>query len=835
MILDDQKFGLSSKQAELKLNQNGPNRLEESSQFNSLKILFSQFKSPLIYILLISGLITFFLKDYIDTIVILAAVVINTIIGFYQEQKAQKSLEALRSLLSLKTKVIRDGKQQIVDTEKVVSGDLVYLTIGDRVPADGVLIQATDLTVNEAILTGESLPVKKNPVIVKNFQTQNFKDQNLAFAGSLITTGVGKMIVLKTGYQTKMGKIGHQLVKVDEGKTPLQLQIGNLAKILAWLVGAISILIFIIGILLNYNFLQIFTTSVAVAVAAIPEGLAVSLTVILSLGMQRILKQKALVRKLLAAETLGSVSVICADKTGTLTEGQMKVVDWAGLEQDSDHHQLMIRAAILCNDMRDPLETSMMDWAMSENKKQDLFKLYPRLNEIPFSPKYKYIATLHSQPETDKQLIFFSGAPEVILARSNLDNKQIKQWRKKFNDHAGLGYRLVGFAYKERKSNSKNISDNQMHDFNWLGVLVYEDPVRKGVKQVLEACQRAHIKVKVITGDYLSTALAILKKVGIDNGHLAIEGDQLDKLSPEELKKKVAETVLFARTSPEQKLKIVQALKEQQEVVAMMGDGVNDAPALKQADIGIVVGDASDVARQTADMVLLESDFGVILKAIEGGRAIFENIRKVTLYLLAHGFAEVILIGGSLLLRLPLPVTAAQILWINLFQDSFPAVALAFETGEKGLMTKPPRLKKASILNFELKFLIFVIGSLMNLILLSLFYFLNHGLWPFLHPQTMIFTALGINSLFIAFACRSLNRSLFSFNPFGNKQLSLAIFIGFLLLSLAIYWPPLQLFLKTQPIGWREWSILITIGIFNLLALELTKKIFIFNHQKKLR
>lgn len=835
MVTIAQNSGLTSKEAQFRFKKYGPNRLEKSSQFSNFRILLSQFKSPLIYVLLVSGLVTILLKDFTDAVVILAAVVINTIIGFYQEQKAQKSLEALKNLLSLKTKVIRDGSQRIIDTDQVVIGDLISLAIGDRVPADGVLIEATDLTINEAILTGESVPVKKMATIVKNIKTEEFNDQSSAFAGSLVTTGIGKMLIIKTGMQTRMGEIGRQLSKIEEEKTPLQFQINSLAKILALAVGVISVLIFLIGNFFGYDFLQMFTTSVAVAVAAIPEGLAVSLTVILSLGMQRILKQKALVRKLLAAETLGSISVICVDKTGTLTEGQMKVIKWAGLKQDEKHHQLMIKAAILCNDMRDPLETAMMDWAVSQNKNQDLTKQYLRLNEIPFSPKYKYIATLHQQPDSDKQLVFFSGAPEVILAKSKLTDQEAGQWHKKFNNYAASGYRLVGFAYKERKGGSKTIKNDQLTDFNWLGVLIYEDPVRKGVKKVLEACQQAQIKVKVITGDYLFTALAILKKVGIDDGHLAIEGDQLDKLTPQELKKKITQTILFARTTPEQKLKIVQVLKEQGEVVAMMGDGVNDAPALKQADIGIVVGDASDVARQTADIVLLESDFGVILKAIEGGRAIFENIRKVTLYLLAHGFAEVILISGSLLLKLPLPVTAAQILWINLFQDSFPAIALAFEPEEKGLMLNPPRPKKTPILNFELKFLIFVIGSLMNLILLSLFYLLNQGLWSFMHPQTIIFAALGVNSLFIAFACRSLNKQLFSFNPFGNKKLSLAVVFGFLLLVLAIYWPPLQFFLKTQAIGLSEWLVLIALGVFNFLAVELTKMIFLFNQRKELK
>ncbi|MFQ6003762.1 MAG: cation-translocating P-type ATPase, partial [Candidatus Zixiibacteriota bacterium] len=522
-----------------------------------------------------------------------------------------------------------------------------------------------------------------------------------------------------------MGKIGKRVEKVEEEKTPLQVQLGKLARILAIAVGGITLLIFLFGEYLGYEPLQMFTTSVAIAVAAIPEGLVVTLTVILALGMQRILAKKAVVRKLISAETLGSVTVICADKTGTLTEGKMRVVDAATSNQQPATREMLIRAAILCNDMRDPLEVAMWEWAEKELKTQKanvktIQEKYPRLDEIPFSPKHKYIATLHPG------LLFISGAPEVILGKCKIQNAKIKLWQRKLNEYGDKGYRLVGFGYKKTKKGKRKISHEDLKDFEWLGILVYEDPVRKGVKTALKECQKAGIKVKVITGDYVSTAVAILKQLDLklDTETQVMEGEELERISEKELAKRVAEVVLFARTNPEQKFKIVQALKEKGGVVAMTGDGVNDAPALKTADIGIVVGEASDVAKETADMVLLDSNFATIVHAVEEGRTIFENIKKVVLYLLADSFTEVILIGGSLALRLPLPVTAAQILWVNLVEDTLPGIALAFEPEEKEVMDEPPRPRGAPILDLELKTLIFIIGIFTDLVLFALFYWL---------------------------------------------------------------------------------------------------------------
>ena len=822
--------GLTSNEAALRLKKYGPNELKKQRTFSSLKILFNQFTSPLIYILLLAGIVTFFLHHLTDTVVILAAVAVNTALGFYQEQKSQKSMTALRSLLVPVAKVIRDGRQQVIEAKNLVPGDLVILTIGTQIPADGILVESTDLTVNEAILTGESLPVaKKTSPNLGVVESAVDKQGQMAFMGTTIESGIAKMVVTKTGMSTCLGGLGKVVLSLSEEKTPLQIQIGQIAKNLALIVGGVTLLIFFLGKFLGYETFQIFTTSVAVAVAAIPEGLVVTLTVILSLGMQRILKRKALVRQLLATETLGSVSVICADKTGTLTEGKMKVVEaLVGEEKEK-----LVEAAILCNDMRDPLEVAMMDWALRENQKEPiskdkLLRKYKRLDEIPFNPTDKYIATLHGG---DKKLLFLSGAPEVILAHSKLTKKDFQIWQEKFENYGQKGYRLVGFAYQEMKDAKTKIENSDLKGLQWLGILIYEDPIRRGVKEALKECQQAGIKVKVITGDYLSTSLAVLKKLGIEDHQKVLEGEQLEKMNLEQLKKIVSRVVLFARTTPEQKLKIVQALRENGEVVAMMGDGVNDAPALKQADIGIVVNKASDLARETAEMVLLDSNFATIVHAVEEGRSIFENIKKATFYLLSHSFVEIILISSSLLFRLPLPITAAQILWINLFQDSFPAIALAFEPKEKGLMDEFPRKKDAPIIDSQMKILLFFVGIigpgfLTMLVIASLKRFL-----PFYFSQTLVFAALAVISMFVVLASRSL-RQAFRYNLAQNPPLIWALMASLTLLLLAIYWPPLQLLLQTQPLGLKEWFLVLTLGILNLLAIELIKQFLLIRRKR---
>ena len=803
--------GLSTTQVKEGLKKFGENKLKGKKQVSWLKILLWQFRSPLIYILVIAAGITLALGDVIDAGVISAAVVLNTILGFYQEMKAERSLEALSKMLTPKAKVIREGKRQLIEASQVVPGDICILELGERVPADGEVIKSDSLSISEAILTGESKAVNK-------------EKGSKVFMGTTISSGIGRMVVKSTGQETEVGKIADKLIETVEEKTPLQKQIGSFSKKLAIMVGIISLVILGVGLLMGDSFVEIFATAVAVAVSAIPEGLAVSLTVILAIGMQRIFKRKALVRKLVAAETLGSVTVICADKTGTLTEGEMRVVKavMGGDGQEcttGEGSELIIRSAVLCNDMRDPLEIGMMDWAKSrleEIKKpgksvEKMKEMYPRLDEIPFHPKHKYIATLHKREGVVRNLLLVSGAPEVLIKRSNLTEKQKKAWLDRFYEEGKKGYRLVGFAYKEVKK--KRMTDHDINDLRCVGYLTFEDPVRKGVKEALRDARNAGIKVKVITGDYKATAEAVLNQLELDGGALKpeqmMEGQELEDLSDEELKKKIDEVILFARTNPEQKLRIVTALQEKEEVVAMTGDGVNDAPAIKKADIGIVVEGASAVAKETADMILMDSNFATIVAAVEEGRGIFVNLRKIILYLLSDAFAEVIVVLGSMLFRMPLPITAAQILWINLVDDGLPDFALTLEPKPADLMSKKPTGHKRELMDLEVKLLIGLISTVAGVLALVVFYIYYKQTGNLALARTVTFTLLGVDSLLYVFSCKSLKKPLWKEDIFNNKWLLGAVGLGMAFQLMAIYLPGLQVVLKTVSLGVNDWLVIL--------------------------
>jgi len=896
-----QATGLSTQEAQQRLEKHGANELESKKQIGWLKILFNQFKSPLIYILFLAGLVTLYLNDWTDSLVIFLAVGLNTILGFFQEYKAERSLIALKQMLVPYSRVVRDGKEILIETKNLVPGDLVILLPGNKVPADGVVVESVDLKVDEAMLTGESVAVEKETAsldllrsldknmglvgstinltrcshaeVKTNFcsvselvprhnsglrtttdthknclspraipQSNNFPpmadqpwagtiqqfNNNSVFMGTVVSSGRGKMLVTKTGKQTKMGQIAFKLQTTNEEETPLKKQINGLSKTLALIFSFVCLAIFIVGLLQGKDFLTIFTLAVAVAVAAIPESLVISLTVILSIGMQRILKRKGLVRKLLAAETLGAVDVICADKTGTLTQGKMTVI-----KAEATDDKEIIKAGILCNNLTNPLERSMMKWGENKLKiKSEKLKVdYPRINEIPFSSQRKFIATMHRLPEKNRVEMFVSGAPEILMAMSKMTKIEKDQWHKKLKDYGKSGLRVVAFSYligdlKKIRTEWQRLT-NKTSQLSWLGLLIFEDPPRLEAKEALELCRKAGIQVKVITGDYRETAEAILDKLAVIVRQLTEEqvmsGKELEAVSDDELLKRIDKVILFYRTTPEQKIRIVKALQVKGHVVGMMGDGVNDALALKKADIGIVVAEASDVARETADMVLLDSNFNTIAAAIEEGRGIFVNIKKVLLYLLFSSFTEIILIGGSLFLGIPLPVTAGQILWVNLIQDGLPSLALAFEPKEVDLMLEKPRRKEEPLLDSELKILIFIIGIITNLCLLSLFIGLSYANFDLKLRQTIIFTSLGINSLFYIFSCKNLKRNLWQINLVNNKFLLLSVIFGFLMMIMAVYIPGLQLILKTVGLKWSYFLFIIPLQLFNVFLIELVK------------
>jgi len=850
-----QTIGLSSKEAAKKLEKYGFNEIEKKREFLWARLVFDQFKSPLIYILLLAGIISLILTEWTDALVIFLAVVVNTSLGFFQEFKAEGALIALQKLIVPHALVIRGKKRKRIEAAYLVPGDLVILKMGDRVPADGILIKAKNLYFNEAILTGESEAVEKKVLAKKEISSllkgmvRGYSSKKSAFMGTTVVSGKGRILVTGTGKNTRIGQLAIKLKETVSEETPLKIQITKLARTLTLIIGSICLIIFVEGVLKGRDLVEMFILAVALAVAAIPEGLAISVTMVLTLGMERILKKKGLVRKLLAAETLGSVDVICLDKTGTLTEGKVRVA-----KIDVVNKQLAASVAVFCNNLINPLGIALWDWG-KKNLKLDgtLPACLPvdglgdrgeefRIDEIPFSSKRKITAVLCRKGK-NKGVFYLSGAPEVVLELSGLSKKEKLKWEDNLNRHTGKGFRAIGLSFLEgdlEKLKEKfNLLRNKLLEYdgqlareinlgtNWLGLVLFEDPVREGVKKTLDLAQKAGIEIKVITGDYQNTAVAVLNRLGLVRGALkakqVMEGGEVKRIGEEELSRRIEEIILFYRTTPEQKTKIVAALQNNGRTVAMMGDGVNDALALKKADIGIVVGEASEVAKETADMVLLDSSFSTVIAAIKEGRAIFENIKKVVLYLLSSSFSELILIGGSLLFGFPLPILPAQILWVNLIEDGLPGLALAFEKTDKGLMQKKPRVKKAPILDKEVKTMIFVISLVTDLILLSLCWFLLKIGCPLDKLRTIIFAVLAADSLLFVFSCKNLRKNLWQINVFSNKLLNLSVILGFVMLLLVIYLRPLNLVFKTVPLKPEILIAVLLLGGVDIFGIEVIK------------
>lgn len=834
--------GLNKNQAKDRLETVGLNQFEKPKPFSLGKLVFQQFRSPLIYVLMIAAATTFLLGEYLDAFVISLVVVVNASLGFWQEFKAAKSLEALKNYLKPQITVLREGKKQEIGLQELVPGDIVFLDTGGSIPADGVVTSAQMLVVNEAVLTGESRPVDKTPYNLKkvdslaDIQGGEVHDDNAnkwVFMGTNVSAGIGQMLIVRTGNETQMGKIAKSLSATSDEETPLQKQLAGLARILMFLVVGITAILFPLGIYQGVGWLEMFETAVAVAVAAIPEGLAVSMTVILAIGMQRILSRKALVRKLVAAETLGSVSVICCDKTGTLTKGKMQVVDYIG------KRDLLVRSALFANDDRDEESKAMVEWVENELKQKKLIwtkaqtvhairQAFGRVAAIPFSSANKYAASLNQGARTE--FISLAGAPEIVMERCSLKKTDKEKITESIHKLASQGYRIIGFAGKVTKD-EKKLTDSKLQKLEWYGLLAFADPLRPKVKEALSQARLAGVKVKVITGDYKETAIAVLEPVlGQLSEAEVITGPELAKMTESELRQRIPQISLFARTSPEQKLVIVNALKEANEVVAMTGDGVNDAPALKAADIGVVVNEATDVSKQTADMVLLDSNFSTIVSAIREGRGVYDSIKKVVAYLLADTFQELILIGGSLILGLPLPVTAIQILWINLVEDSFLGIALAFDSSDNNVMKEKPRKRGSSILDSEIRTLVVIVGFASNLVLLGLYSFLLTREVALQHLQTFMFVSMASNSLMYIFSIKSLKKNIWNEQIFDNKFLVGAVGLGFILTFAAVYVPLLQKLLGTVPLSSLDILVVFALGLTTIALIEFIKWIFI--HKK---
>jgi Ca2+-transporting ATPase len=795
--------GLSTVEVNRHRAEYGENRLPAEKKVSVWSILLGQFKSPLIYIILVAALVSLVAREINDFAIIMAVVVINVILGFVQEYQAEKSYTALKGLLKPTTTVLRDGNRQEIEVWELVPGDIVILSAGEKVPGDGVLVESTKIAVDEAILTGESEPVNKN--------TQ--EEQNLVYMGTTVLTGHGLMRVERTGSKTELGQIATSLQEHIEEDTPLQIRLKAFSKTLTYIVIGFTLMILTAGLLLGRGFLDMLRTSIILAIAAVPEGLLIAVTVILVIGMRKILKRNGLVKKLLAVETLGSVTTICTDKTGTLTEGRMRIT-----RTDFVDEKRAIETMLLCNNLEGPVDVAL--WEYSQAKKDDIKELEEhseRLAEELFTSETKYmIVATETHGERNNYL---KGAPEIVLEMCNTTDVERQKILTEVDNWAEEGLRLLGLAYRTMDVLEKHAG------YTWVGLIGMEDPIRDGVMHAIKVAHRAGINVKMITGDYRKTAEKIARNIGLaDDGDQTLEGEELQELTDQQLQERVTRTAVFSRIRPNDKHRIVNALQSNGEVTAMIGDGVNDAPALQRAHIGVVVGSATDVAKETADVILMDNNFRTIVAAIEEGRVIFQNIRKVVAYTLSNSFAEVLTIFTAMLLRWPAPLAVAQILWIHLICDGPSDIVLGFEPKENGIMEEKPKSLKEPILDRLGLSLIGVISIASSIAALLLFNHYNriHG-DPVL-GRSIVFASFAINSMIYIFSYRSLRQSIFHMNKLSqNKPLIWAVIAGLLMAVIAFVFPFTRDLLGIVPLGWQEWLTVGSIAIGLLLVVEAGK------------
>lgn len=845
--------GLISSQVTEKLTHYGKNILREKEKLNPLKILIVQFNDPLIWILIIAAIISSIepllahgteklnWESFADPIVIVTIIIVNAIIGFIQEFRAEKSIELLKKLAGLWCLVLRNGQEQKINAENLVPGDVILLETGNKIPADARLFEVSNFETMEAILTGESTPIIKHTGVVN--KTEVAEQTNMVFSGTIATKGRAKAIVTATGMQTEIGKIAELLIRTEDEKTPLQKKMAELSKYLGMGTLIICLIVVFAGYFTGKTLSEMFLIGISLAVAAVPEGLVTVITICLALGIQRMIKKNVLIRKLASIETLGCTNVICSDKTGTLTKNEMTVtklfvnmevisVTGSGyipsgvFNKESPELMMLLKIGALCNDSKfsndntifgDPTEASLLVSALKAGlKKESLQTENPRIDEIPFDSQRKLMSTTHLI--NNENFIFTKGAPDQLISKcskiliNNQETKLTEEYKKLLleqnNDFAQDAMRVLGFAYSkiENKPEEKNLT--------FVGFQAMIDPPRESTIETIKLCKAAGIRVIMITGDHKATAIAIAKQIGISGN--AITGEELDKI--QNLSEAIDEISIFARVNPEHKIRIVNALKEKDKVVAMTGDGVNDAPALKAAQIGICVGSGTDVAKESSKMILVNDDFASIVRTIEEGRGIYDNIKKFIRYLLSSNLSEVFIIFFAILLGFPLPLLAIQLLWINLVTDGLPALALGIEPIPSDIMNKPPRGTKEKILSKRNIFWMLAIAATMTIGTLGMFKSFS-GLQ---HEQTIAFTVLVMFQMFNVLCCKSETKSIFKIF-FNNKWLLGAILISVLLQLAVVYIPFLQKLFKTCPLPLKDWIWIIFVSSSVLWVDEIWK------------
>lgn len=842
-------IGLPDDEAQKRFERYGPNNLKEKKKESLFVKFIKQFNDFMIITLIIAAIISAVVSklngeaDYIDSIIIVAIVIFNAIMGLVQEQKAEKSLEALKKMTAPNAKVRRDGRVQEIDATLVVPGDIVVLEAGNYVPADCRLINSYNLKIEESALTGETIPSLKDSSKILKENTAMGDLCNMVFATTIVVNGHGEAIVVETGMNTRVGKIAGMIIEDESPETPIQKKLAEVGKILAIACIIICVLIFVIGIFKKIPIIEMFMTSVGLAVAAIPEGLPAIVTIMLSIGVTKMAKKNSIIRKLPAVETLGSSSVICSDKTGTLTQNKMTVTEIRNCfgRANSNERKFILELGTMCTDtteeringklgfVGEATEVAISNAAMEEGvSKSFLYDEMKRINDIPFDSKRKMMTTIHKYGNGYR--IITKGAPDVLLKRcSNCysGGQVVPIFSKKDdineqnNQMAEKALRVIAVAYKDVEKLPE--MQEMEKDLIFCGLIGMIDPPREGVKEAVRTCRRAGIKTVMITGDHLQTAKAIAKELGIlKRGDLAIDGETLERMSQHELEQNIMDYSVFARVSPEHKVRIVKAFQSTGAVVAMTGDGVNDAPALKNADIGIAMGKGgTDVAKNAADMILLDDNFVTIVEAVKQGRNIYDNIKKAIHFLISTNIGEIVTIFFGLVLGIKSPLLAIQLLWINLVTDSLPAIALGLEKEEENIMSRLPRNPKKNLFADGLWWKIIIEGSMLGMFTLLAFS-IGNRLYSVEVGRTMAFLTLGILELVHSFNIKS-EESIFKIGVLENKYLVGALVLGVILQVIVVVVSPLAQVFSLVPLTGMQWLYTILIAVAPIPIVEIQK------------
>ncbi len=843
--------GLSSNRASQLLTTNGPNALKEGKKKTLLAKILAQFKDVMIVVLIVAAIISGILGELTDSFIIMAIVILNAIMGIVQENKAEKSLEALKSLSKPYSKVLRDNNIIEIKSEEIVVGDIVILETGDYIPADLRLTEVASLQIQESSLTGESVSVNKN---IANLTDENLPigdRTNMAYSSSVVTYGRGAGIVIATGMNTEVGKIASYITDDTlSSETPLSKQLNKTGKVLSIIVVIAATIILVTGLLQGRNFVEMFLVSVSIAVAAIPEGLPAIVTVVLAIGVQKMSTQKAIIRKLPAVETLGSTEIICSDKTGTLTLNQMTVKELYFVDNrpSADDMKKLMYIMALCNDtkiskdgkksklMGDPTETALVTFANSYgHNKTTLEKQFKRVDELPFDSDRKLMTTINRIDGKYHALV--KGAPDMLIARCTkvlvngqiipLKDSDIEKIHQANKTMASKALRVLAFAYQDHIKQPVNLTSEKIeNNLIFVGLEGMIDPPRDEVKQAITTCRKAGMRAVMITGDHKDTAVAIAIQLGILQGdQLAITGEELNKMTKAQLEAQVHQIAVFARVSPEHKVRIVQAWKSHGKIVAMTGDGVNDAPSLKAADIGIGMGiTGTDVAKSVSDMILADDNFATIIVAVKEGRKTYANIQKAIQFLLSANTAEVLTLFIATFLgwKFLFPI---HILWINLITDSFPALALGMEKPDSDIMEQPPRKPGENLFKGVLGRNIIIQGTLQAIITLGVYaYAISH--FSVETSITMAFLTLGLIQLFHVFNVRGISKSIFTSNFFSNRYIFLAVLFSAILQVSVVVIPSLNSVFRTVPLTGDQW-ILVVFASFAIIPLVEIYKLFI--------